>query len=206
MQQDIADHYAAAFPGQVQVLGVDLWNGTPAQMTSFQQQTGVTFPLALQGAAAAGGNVELLYGTYDNYLVLNKQGVVRYHAALRWPHGNRYHLDEIRGSVDTLVTAVLDVPGGVPAALALSAGPNPARGSVRVTLATPRAESSARVSVHDVAGRELATLWDGPLAAGAQEFTWDARDERGAGVPSGLYLVRARVGTEVRVRRVIVTR
>ena len=67
MQQDIAAHYTASFPGQVQVLGVDLWNGTPAQLTSFQQQTGATYPLALQGAAAAGGNLELLYGTYDNY-------------------------------------------------------------------------------------------------------------------------------------------
>src|SRR5206468_486823 len=131
-------------------------------MTSFQQQTGVTFPLALQGAAAAGGNVEMLYGTYDNYIVLNKQGIVRYHAALRWPHGNRYHPDEIRGSVDSLVTPVLDVPGGARApSFELTAGPNPSRGSVRVRLATPHPVPAASVSVHDVAGREVVTLWDG---------------------------------------------
>ena len=189
------------------MLGVDLWNGTAAQLTSFQQQTGATFPLALQGAAAAGGNMELLYGTYDNYIVLNKQGTVRYHAALRWPHGNRYHPDEIRGCVDSLVTAVLDVPGGaaVPS-LALSAGPNPARGSVRLTLTTPRAESSARVSVFDVAGREISLLWNGALAAGTHDMTWDAGCLRGASAPAGLYLVRARLGAEVRVRRVIVAR
>ena len=206
MQQDIADHYAAAFPGQVQVLGVDLWNGTVAQMTSFQQQTGVTFPLALQGAAAGGGNVELLYGIYDNYIVLNKQGVVRYHAALRWPHGNRYHLNEIRGSVDSLVTAVLDVPGGGAMAFALAAGPNPSRGSLRVSLAMPRAVPAARVSVLDVTGREVSLLWSDELAAGTHQFAWDARDARGAPVPAGLYLVRAALGADVRVRRVSVLR
>ena len=185
---------------------MDLWNGTPAQLGSFQQQTGATFPLALLGDAPAGGNVELLYGPYDNYLVLNGQGIVRYHAALRWPHGNRYHPDEIRACVDTLVVPVLDVPGGGAGGLALAAGPSPARGAVRVSLAHAAAASSARVTVHDVAGRTLVTLHRGPLPAGRLELHWDARDAQGARVPPGLYLVRAEVGSEVRVRRVVVTR
>jgi hypothetical protein len=206
VQSDIAAYYAATRPGEVQVLGVDLWNGSQPQLGQFKVQTGATFPLALNGASATGGNLEVLYGTYDNYIVLNKQGIVRYHAALAWPHGTRYHLNEIRACVDSLVAPVLDVPGSRPAALELAAAPNPSRGPVRVTLALPQDERAVRVSVHDVAGREVAVLASGALAAGAHAWSWDGRDTRGIAVAPGLYLVRAAAGEQVRVRRVVVAR
>ncbi len=206
MQQDLAAHYATTRPGEVQVLGVDLWNGSPAQLGQFKLQTGATFPLALNGASATGGNIEVLYGTYDNYIVLNKQGIVRYHAALAWPHGTRYHLDEIRSCVDSLVASVLDVPGSRSASPVLAAGPNPSRGFVRVSLTLPHDERAVRVSVHDVAGRELAVLASGALAAGAHAWSWDGRDPRGVVVAPGLFLVRAAAGERVRTRRVVVTR
>ena len=206
MQNDIAAHYAATKPGEVQVVGLDLWNGTPAQLAQFRVQTGATFPLALNGASATGGNLEVLYGTYDNYIVLNKQGIVRYQAALAWPHGTRYHLDEIRACVDSLVAPTLDAPGGAPVAFALSAGPNPSRGAVRVALALPSAERALRVTVHDVAGRELAVLTDGAVTAGRHEWIWDGRDARGARAAPGLYLVRAAAGERVRTGRVVLVR
>jgi len=93
VQANVAQYYEANHPGQVQVIGVDEWNGTAAQLRSFKSQTGVTFPLLLNGASATGGNFATLYGTYDNYVVVNKQGIVRYHAALAWPLVNRYHLN-----------------------------------------------------------------------------------------------------------------
>lgn len=206
MQSDIAAHYAATKPGEVQVVGIDLWNGSASQLAQFKVQTGATFPLALNGAAAAGGNLEVLYGTYDNYIVLNKQGIVRYHAALAWPHGTRYHLDEIRACVDSLVGPTLDAPEGRPATISLSAAPNPARGPVRVTLALPTAERQVRVSVHDVAGRELAVLADGPVAAGRHEWHWDGSDARGNRAAPGLYLIRASAGERVRSSRVVLSR
>lgn len=206
MQSDIQQRYAASHPGQVQVVGIDLWNGSASQLAQFKVQTGATFPLALNGAAAAGGNLEVLYGTYDNYIVLNKQGIVRYHAALSWPHGTRYHLDEIQGCVDSLVTAVLDVPGPAPVSLALSAGPNPSRGAVRVTLALPADVRSVRVTLHDVAGRELAVLASGALPAGRHDWSWDGRDTLGRRVAPGLYLVRAVAGEQARTSRVVVSR
>ena len=206
MQNDIAAYYAATKPGEVQVVGVDLWNGSPAQLAQFRVQTGATFPLALNGAAASGGNLEVLYGTFDNYIVLNKQGIVRYHAALVWPHGTRYHLNEIRATVDSLVTPTLDAPGGPPSALSLSAGPNPARGPVRVTLALPTDTRSVRVTVHDVAGRELAVLAYGALPAGRHEWSWDGRDVHGKRAAPGLYLIRAVAGGRVRTSRVVLSR
>jgi len=185
------------------VLGVDLWNGTAAQMNVYRQQTGSTFPLALNGAAATGGNVELTVGTYDNYLVVNKQGIVRYHAALTWPHGNRYHLNELRAAIDSLVTPVLDVPGTSPEGVVFSAGPNPSRGALRVSLTLPAAVARARVQVLDVSGRVVATLAEGSLDAGVHTFAWDAAHTSRA---AGLYLVRASWDGETLVRRVAVVR
>jgi hypothetical protein len=206
VQASVAQYYEANYPGQVQVIGVDEWNGTAVQLRSFKNQTGVTFPLLLNGAVATGGNFATLYGTYDNYIVVNKQGIVRYHAALAWPLGNRYHLSEIRGCVDSLVTQVVGVePGPVSPALRLSSVPNPARGAATVELALPvGGGTTATVTVHDLNGRRIATVWDGPVAAGLSRFAWSHTDASGTRLAPGVYLVRARVGTRLLVHRAVV--
>ena len=206
MEADIARHYQTTHPGQVQVVGVDEWNGTAVELRGFKNQTGVTFPLLLDGATATGGNFATLYGTYDNYIVVNKQGIVRYHAALGWPHGNRYHLNEIRGCVDSLVSATVDVdPSPAPAAFRLTSAPNPARGATRIELTIPAGEAGpASVTVHDVAGRQVATLWEWELGPGLTRLPWAHMDGSGAALPPGLYLVRARFGARQLVHRAIV--
>lgn len=199
-------YYQTNYPGQVQVIGVDEWNGTTTQLRSFGQQTGATYPLLLNGGLAAGGNFATLYGTYDNYVIVNKQGIVRYHADIAWDHENRYHLDEIRGCVDSLVTQVVGVdPGPLPARYRLASAPNPARGAATIELAIPPGEAStATVTVHDVSGRRVATVWDGPVAAGLSRFTWSHTDASGATVPPGVYLVRAQIGPRRMAHRVVV--
>lgn len=196
MQRDIAQYYETTYPGRVQVVGVDEYNGTASQLRSFKNQTGATFPLLLLGASATGGNFSTLYGTFDNYAVVNKQGIVRYHASLTWPHGNRYHLNEIRGCVDSLVSQPAGVDSGVPpSAFRLASAPNPARGGTTVELAIPAgAGAAARVTVHDLRGRHVATLWSGAVTAGVNRFAWSGTDASGAPVAPGVYLVRAEVG------------
>ena len=139
-ETNIQQYYEANYPGQVQVLGVDSWNGTTNQVASFCDQTGASLPLLLNGSSAVGGNFDNLYGPWDNYIVINKQGIVRYHAANQWPHGNRQHINEIRGAVDTLVSAVLGV-GDSPMSgrdlVTLAAAPNPFRGAMRIELSLP---------------------------------------------------------------------
>ncbi|HKQ59331.1 MAG TPA: hypothetical protein VJY35_15820 [Candidatus Eisenbacteria bacterium] len=206
MQQNIQQYYATNYPGQVQVVGVDEYNGTAAQLRSFRNQTGATYPLLLLGATATGGNFATLYGTFDNYVVVNKQGIVRYHAALTWPHGNRYHLNEIRGAVDSLVTQVIGVPAPpVAAGLRLTSLPNPARGSAVVELAIPEGrDTDARVSVFDLRGRRVATLRDGIAHPGVHRIAWRHEDASGAPLPPGIYLIRADVGGAPIVHRAVV--
>lgn len=78
--------------------------------------------------------------------------------------------------------------------------PNPADGATRLafTLATPQ---TVRMSVHDLLGREVALVAEGPFGAGTHERTLDA-----ARLAPGAYLVRLTTGGTVRTHLLSVTR
>jgi hypothetical protein len=191
VEQDIAEYYEARSPGMLKVIGADMWNGTPAQMSAFQSLTGAQFPLLLNAATAPGGDLQSLYGPFDNFVILDGAGIVRYHAALRWPHGNRYHLDEIRAVLDPLVPKTAGVAPGVPTTLRLSVGPVPARGRATLRFELPAAASHLRVDVLDVNGRVVRALRDAAVTPGAITLEWDGRDDSGAMVPGGVYFAQA---------------
>ena len=71
----------------------------------------------------------------------------------------------------------------------LDARPNPFNPRTTIPFVLDRA-GAARLAIHDQAGRLVAVLADGPLAAGLHEFAWDGRDARGRALPSGAYLAR----------------
>ncbi len=86
-------------------------------------------------------------------------------------------------------------------ALGLEVGPNPVtRGTAQVRFTLP-ASGRAAVRVYDALGREVATLADGALAAGAQTLVWDA-----SALPAGLYVVRVETDGGAASRRVAVAR
>ena len=87
-------------------------------------------------------------------------------------------------------------PAGAPTpmpSLDFSAGPNPFRGALELTL-----PSAGTVSVHDASGRMVRRF------AAATQARWDGCDARGRSTPPGLYLIRFedRRGTHV-TRRVV---
>jgi flagellar hook assembly protein FlgD len=51
---------------------------------------------------------------------------------------------------------------------------------------------SVRVSVFDVAGRQIRTLEDRSVPAGWHAVQWDGRDASGRAVAAGIYFVRLR--------------
>ncbi len=77
----------------------------------------------------------------------------------------------------------------LPTLAALHAYPNPFNPQVTLSFALPRA-ADVTLEVFDVAGRRVATLWHGELAAGLHTLTWDGRDLAGRDAPSGRYLAR----------------
>lgn len=82
-------------------------------------------------------------------------------------------------------------------------GPNPNPVSAATTFQLHlRAATEVRVTVHDVAGRQIRVLADAALGAGVHELIWDGRDESRARVPSGIYFVIARSAAGSRIQRV----
>ena len=192
----------------MQALGADLFNGNAAQLTSFQSATGVTFPLMLNGSAGAGNeNLYVPYGDRDSYAVISKQGIVRYNAYNLWPYGNRFHLDELRGCIDTLVSNPLGVEEQAPGGELLQATPNPFQTDLVIALRNPTAGAvAASLTVHDLSGRRIAGLWSGTLSAGVTRVTWNARTAAAGPLAAGVYLLRSDIGGVREVRRVVFLR
>jgi peroxiredoxin len=205
VQADLWQYYQNQYPGQVQVLSADVFNGTPAQLNSFRNTTGATYPLLLNATTEAGGNLyDLYYPDTDDYIVINKQGIVRYHAADLHAHGQRYVLSELRGCIDSLVSSTVGVGDPPPARLSLAIAPNPSGSEAAVTFANPSpTPAHARVAVHDLAGRCVATLWNGVAPSGRTRVEWNGRTDRGEAVAAGVYLVRAEIGGQASIRRMV---
>jgi hypothetical protein len=54
----------------------------------------------------------------------------------------------------------------------------------------PELAATVRLSIYDLGGQRVRTLWCGTLADGWHEIRWDGRDETGTGVSSGVYVCR----------------
>jgi hypothetical protein len=67
--------------------------------------------------------------------------------------------------------------------------PNPFRAGTTIPYSVST-DARVRVSIHDVQGRLVRTILDGPVSAGDHALAWDGRDERGAAAASGAYFVR----------------
>ncbi|MBK7702402.1 MAG: T9SS type A sorting domain-containing protein [bacterium] len=83
------------------------------------------------------------------------------------------------------------VPGAVVASRLVAATPNPFNPSTEVAYEVARAGRCA-LTVHDVRGRQIRTLFDGEAATGRHVAEWNGLDDAGKRVPSGIYMVRLR--------------
>ena len=102
----------------------------------------------------------------------------------------------------TAPTVGVDLPGSSLDFAGARLSPNPATGAVQVVFAMPQA-ADARVSVVDIAGRQVRELANGKLAAGAHALSWDGRDVAGRPSAAGVYFVRIEAESSTRVARMI---
>jgi len=82
------------------------------------------------------------------------------------------------------------------------ASANPAPGQARFRLSLPE-RARIRLSIHDVAGRRVATLLDGEREAGVHTVSWDFRGEIASRSP-GVYFARLVAEGRTFTRRVVV--
>ncbi len=119
---------------------------------------------------------------------------------LTCPITDSTHSDTLCAPPEAVSTPVA-APG--PGRLRLAAGPNPFRAGTRISFAVPR-PGRVRLSVHDVRGRRVADLWNGPgPAAGRHTVRWDGRDTGGRAVAPGVYFLRLEAGGEFVTRKMV---
>jgi cyclomaltodextrinase / maltogenic alpha-amylase / neopullulanase len=111
----------------------------------------------------------------------------------------------------TILNPILEVKSSptLPRELALEQNyPNPFNPVTTIHYEIP-ASGIVTLRVYDLLGREVATLADGIMGAGRYAATWNARNDRGAAVGSGVYFYRLTApgeggGERVLVRKMIV--
>ncbi len=98
-------------------------------------------------------------------------------------------------------------PDGAPPAPVLLGDPYPnpfnPRVAIPVTVLRPGAVA---LTVHDLAGRLVRTLWRGELPAGTRVLEWDGRDGSGQEVAGGVYVFRLDAATTSDRRSVVLVR
>ena len=84
--------------------------------------------------------------------------------------------------------------------------PNPVTSHASIGYTLPKDWRSARLSVHDVAGRLVRRLDPATGAQGFHAVDWDGRASSGERVASGVYFVRLEVDGAVTTQRMVLLR
>jgi hypothetical protein len=91
--------------------------------------------------------------------------------------------------------------------LGLYVFPNPGRGATGIQLHVAGAPGEpavqGEVMVHDLAGRRVRVIERGAIARGLTTLSWDGRDERGAPLKPGVYVVRFTTTSGAAIARLI---
>lgn len=72
--------------------------------------------------------------------------------------------------------------------------PNPFNPRTTIVYALHR-ESSVQLTIYDLQGRVIRTLWPGEQLAGLQNLLWDGTNDLGSSLASGIYIYRVRASS-----------
>ncbi|MDZ7270549.1 MAG: C25 family cysteine peptidase [candidate division KSB1 bacterium] len=117
------------------------------------------------------------------------------------------YIDDIAVAPGNLTTLVAEPMGAVCSEdFEVTNGyPNPGNPWVEVVCKMPRPERVV-VRIYDLEGRQVRTLLNGELEAGAHRVRWQGDDEQGRAVPSGLYFCVMTTTMSRAVRKLTVVR
>ena len=104
----------------------------------------------------------------------------------------------------TPATAVASETAATPTAFSLGANyPNPFNPATTIPLAVPAGAKNVDLTIYNVLGQPMRQVWNGPLAAGEHQLTWDGRDAQGRPVAAGVYVYRLQVEDQTRTRKMV---
>ncbi len=117
------------------------------------------------------------------------------------------YLDEIRlEGGGTTPTAIADETSTSPSAFALAQSyPNPFNSDTVIEFVVP-ATDRVRLRIYNLSGQVVADLVDEALVAGAHQTRWDALNDAGQPVASGVYLYRLQAGELETSRKLVLVR
>jgi len=179
-ETDIWQYYKS---DSFQAIALDTWNGSLSQATAYLNLTKITYPLLLNA-----GNVLNSFGmTYDNYLVVDHQGVLRYSSANNGGLGERYRLNEIKDAIEAyLATTGLNI-AKIPLDFNVAQNyPNPFNAVTTINY-TLLKSSHVKLEIYDIHGKLLETLINKIQAPSDYSEDWIA-----TGLASGVYFYRLR--------------
>jgi hypothetical protein len=202
---DPGGSYVSEIPNAIALRGIV--SGTPAN-PSTQSQPHDVFDIPL---AASGGYVVMLAGEGSGEAGVYAESYSPALSTQAMDAAGSVSLGQTRTfviSYDALTRGVslADVTGvegsGDGWAPRLVTSPNPAWGEVAIGWIIPNG-GQAELSVYDVLGRRIATLHDGPIAAGPGGTTWKGLNDAGRPVARGVYFVRLTSQLQTTVARVV---
>jgi len=179
-EKDIWQKYKS---NSFQAIALETWNGSLSQATTYLNLTKITYPLLI----SAGNALDSFGMTYDNYLVIDHQGVLRYSSAGNGGLGERYRLNEIKDAIETYLEATGLNIAKIPLDYSISQNyPNPfnAVTTIKFTLLK---RSHVKLEIYDIHGSLLKTLVNGVRAPSAYSEDWNA-----TGFSTGMYFYRLR--------------
>jgi hypothetical protein len=104
-----------------------------------------------------------------------------------------------------ITTAAEDLADGRGPVLLLQNYPNPFNPSTRIRFDLPRA-MYVKLCIYNVKGERVATLVNGHTDAGRKEIIWNALDDGGRSVASGIYFYHLTAGDILRTKKMVLLR
>lgn len=179
-ETDIWQYYQSE---SFQSIALETWNGSLSQAITYVNITGITYPLLI----GAGNTLNLFRMTYDNYLVIDHQGILRYSSAENGGLGERYRLNDIKDAIETYLAKTGLNSAKIPLDFNISQNyPNPFN-SVTTIKYTLLKSSHVRLEIYDMRGRLIKTLVNKVQAPSDYSVDWNA-----AGLSTGVYFYRLR--------------
>jgi hypothetical protein len=169
---------------------------------NFINQSTYTFPVLMQSGFLQNPPPTGYDLIYDNYVVVDADGIVRYTSQNRprHPSTGRFYDAELRAAIQQWLPPPTSAGGDGGPAFYLRAR-SPSAASVRVEFGLP-ARSAVQLDVFDVTGRRVGVLVHGKYAAGPHSVRWERPPGRGASA-AGVYFLNLRAGALTRTHKVV---
>ena len=175
---------------------MDYYNGNTAQLNSFKQTTGISYPLGLMASSI--GNS---YGVRNEWsVVVDQQGIIRYKAF-------GVNVSAINAVIDNLLaTTDVEEEPTTPRDFELKQNyPNPFNPTTKIAFAIPIAQRVS-LKIYDAQGRLAQTLLNAPVAAGRHELEWSGLNQQNEPASSGVYFYLLQSGSFREMKKMILLR